>query len=245
MKILAFVVRVECDHCGGKKSIPGGQREYGEVVPCPRCGGKGHVEGFTTYEDFAKLIAGISTTIQPPVPAAHPNEETMTENILQFFEYAHLPPRLQAVSKPFCDLAHAIARTIAELETERDRLRKENRELKKYAVALDLALSKAEPTRIREIYAMAVRLPADLCELLDGLREDSERAADLEGIFTQDGSSAFLALRAFLAAVEVEQKNVAAMAVLAQEANQSANGDAHRGPCEDGACPVPPPSKPT
>jgi hypothetical protein len=32
------------------------------------------------------------------------------EHILQFFAYAHLPPHLQAVSKPFCELAHAIAR---------------------------------------------------------------------------------------------------------------------------------------
>lgn len=30
-------------------------------------------------------------------------------HILQFFEYKHLPPHLQAVSKPFCDLAYAIA----------------------------------------------------------------------------------------------------------------------------------------
>ena len=27
------------------------------------------------------------------------------DHILQFFAYAHLPPRLQGVSKPFCDLA--------------------------------------------------------------------------------------------------------------------------------------------
>lgn len=31
-----------------------------------------------------------------------------TEHILQFFAYAHLPAHLQMVSKPFCDLAHAI-----------------------------------------------------------------------------------------------------------------------------------------
>lgn len=31
-----------------------------------------------------------------------------TEHILQFFAYAHLPPHLAMVSKPFCDLAHAI-----------------------------------------------------------------------------------------------------------------------------------------
>lgn len=32
----------------------------------------------------------------------------MNEHILQFFAYAHLPPHLQAVSKPFGDLAHAL-----------------------------------------------------------------------------------------------------------------------------------------
>jgi hypothetical protein len=32
----------------------------------------------------------------------------MTEHIMQFFAYAHLPPHLQAVSKPFCDLASSI-----------------------------------------------------------------------------------------------------------------------------------------
>ena len=31
-----------------------------------------------------------------------------TEHIMQFFAYEHLPPRLQAVSKPFCDLARNI-----------------------------------------------------------------------------------------------------------------------------------------
>ena len=31
-----------------------------------------------------------------------------TDYLLQFFAYAHLPPHLQAVSKPFCDLAHAM-----------------------------------------------------------------------------------------------------------------------------------------
>lgn len=30
------------------------------------------------------------------------------EHILQFFAYAHLPAHLQLVSKPFCELAHAI-----------------------------------------------------------------------------------------------------------------------------------------
>ena len=30
------------------------------------------------------------------------------ESLLQFFEYEHLPPHLQEVSKPFHDLAHAM-----------------------------------------------------------------------------------------------------------------------------------------
>lgn len=32
----------------------------------------------------------------------------MKEHILQFFKFEHLPPNLQAISKPFCELAHAI-----------------------------------------------------------------------------------------------------------------------------------------
>jgi hypothetical protein len=32
----------------------------------------------------------------------------MSEPILQFFAFAHLPVRLQHVSKPFCELAGAI-----------------------------------------------------------------------------------------------------------------------------------------
>jgi len=32
----------------------------------------------------------------------------VSEPILQFFKYSHLPPALQLISKPFCDLAHAI-----------------------------------------------------------------------------------------------------------------------------------------
>ncbi len=34
----------------------------------------------------------------------HPTEE----HILQFFKYDHLPHHLAFISKPFCDLAHAI-----------------------------------------------------------------------------------------------------------------------------------------
>lgn len=32
----------------------------------------------------------------------------MANPILEFFTYSHLPPHLQLVSKPFCDLAHRL-----------------------------------------------------------------------------------------------------------------------------------------
>jgi hypothetical protein len=35
-----------------------------------------------------------------------------TENIMQFFTYAHLPAHLQEVSKPFCLLAEQVVSTL-------------------------------------------------------------------------------------------------------------------------------------
>lgn len=60
MKIVSFVVRVECENCQGKKLVPGGQREYGELTACPVCQGRGTMEGYTSYEDFATLIHRIA-----------------------------------------------------------------------------------------------------------------------------------------------------------------------------------------
>lgn len=36
----------------------------------------------------------------------------VVDHIEQFFEYEHLPTHLQAVSKPFCELARTIADTL-------------------------------------------------------------------------------------------------------------------------------------
>lgn len=36
----------------------------------------------------------------------------MTEHILQFFSYAHLPAHLQEVSRPFADMAQQIVDTL-------------------------------------------------------------------------------------------------------------------------------------
>lgn len=36
----------------------------------------------------------------------------MTEHIMQFFAFAHLPPHLQEVSRPFGEMAHHIIDTL-------------------------------------------------------------------------------------------------------------------------------------
>jgi DnaJ-class molecular chaperone len=60
VKILSFAVWCECENCHGQKRVPGGQREYGELVNCAVCGGSGRILGETPYEDFAKLIRAIA-----------------------------------------------------------------------------------------------------------------------------------------------------------------------------------------
>ena len=47
---------------------------------------------------------------------AKKNYGELEKHILQFFEYKHLPPHLQEVSKPFCDLAHECVQTLSGLE---------------------------------------------------------------------------------------------------------------------------------
>lgn len=42
-------------------------------------------------------------TQQMPAARAH-----VVDDVLQYFEYEHLPPRLRDVSRLFCELAHAI-----------------------------------------------------------------------------------------------------------------------------------------
>jgi hypothetical protein len=36
----------------------------------------------------------------------------MSDYLLQFFSYEHLPPHLQAVSKPFGEMAHNLVKTL-------------------------------------------------------------------------------------------------------------------------------------
>lgn len=46
------------------------------------------------------------------------------EHILQFFSYEHLPERLQAASKPFCELARWVEETLPPCEERAVCLRK-------------------------------------------------------------------------------------------------------------------------
>ena len=43
-----------------------------------------------------------------PMNQANQNDPSLS--ILRFFSYAHLPPRLADVSKPFCDLAEVVSK---------------------------------------------------------------------------------------------------------------------------------------
>jgi hypothetical protein len=47
-----------------------------------------------------------------PAPAEFSPEQLAAHPILRFFHYSHLPPVLQASSKPFCDLARHIVETL-------------------------------------------------------------------------------------------------------------------------------------
>ncbi len=47
-----------------------------------------------------------------PAPIQFSAEQLSTDPILRYFHYAHLPPTLQAASKPFCELANHIISTL-------------------------------------------------------------------------------------------------------------------------------------
>lgn len=47
-----------------------------------------------------------------PAPAEFSAEQLAIDPILRYFHYSHLPPVLQAASKPFCDLARHIVETL-------------------------------------------------------------------------------------------------------------------------------------
>ncbi len=60
----------------------------------------------SALDDIAK--AAETAVAAVAAKALHP----AVASVLQFFEHAHLPPHLAAVSKPFCDLAQELATTL-------------------------------------------------------------------------------------------------------------------------------------
>lgn len=51
------------------------------------------------------------TDVIHPAPTEFSAEQLTNDPILRYFHYSHLPPALQARSKPFCDLARLIIDT--------------------------------------------------------------------------------------------------------------------------------------
>lgn len=47
-----------------------------------------------------------------PAPSEFSPDQLTVDPILQYFHYSHLPATLQEASKPFCDLAGHIVRTL-------------------------------------------------------------------------------------------------------------------------------------
>lgn len=47
-----------------------------------------------------------------PAPGEFSNLELETDAVLRYFHYRHLPEKLQAISKPFCEMARLIIDTL-------------------------------------------------------------------------------------------------------------------------------------
>jgi hypothetical protein len=60
------------------------------------------IETIVVTGDPDRFVDAMKATARPPAP----------EHIMQFFAYAHLPPAMQAVSKPFAALADTIVKAI-------------------------------------------------------------------------------------------------------------------------------------
>lgn len=82
----------------------GPEEANGIVNGCQRCGLNGRSDGGA--EMAAAPLAEQPRTRHPSIEA-----------VLQFFAWSHLPPHLQAVSRPFGDMALQIANTTSNAET--------------------------------------------------------------------------------------------------------------------------------
>jgi len=82
-----------------------GEFAFFDLLPGPY---KLHLEKEGHQVTDAAAYAGetVSLTMAPVAPPAPP------EHIMQFFAYAHLPPLMQVISKPFCDLAQSLVESL-------------------------------------------------------------------------------------------------------------------------------------
>lgn len=61
-----------------------------------------------TYRTYVSDQVGSDLRVAPLEKTMHP----ATAQLLRHFKYEHLPARLQAVSRPVCELAHTMANTL-------------------------------------------------------------------------------------------------------------------------------------
>lgn len=56
MSIRGIIVLEDCPLCKGAKRSPGGQREYGETVPCGYCEARGTQQAVLTIDAFFDFL---------------------------------------------------------------------------------------------------------------------------------------------------------------------------------------------
>ena len=109
----AQIVRVVLDPTSGAISIATDNPNVFDEMPNAMVARYTPVVGdyLVEYEDGYRSISPKKAFEDgyAEVPASAPDR---TDRMMQFFEYAHLPPHLQEVSKPFCDMAQRIVNTL-------------------------------------------------------------------------------------------------------------------------------------
>lgn len=82
-----------CELCG--EPMPPGQEAYRYHVRCS--------------VNYAGPKPPLKRDTQPEKEVNQETRHPAIDQLMRFFQYTHLPPQLQDVSKPFCDLARNIA----------------------------------------------------------------------------------------------------------------------------------------
>jgi hypothetical protein len=68
-------------------------------------------DNYQSYSPASAFEKAYRESSVHPAPQRFTEEQIKTDDILRFFHYAHLPPHLAEVSRPFCDLAEHIVET--------------------------------------------------------------------------------------------------------------------------------------